>query len=333
MGLTGKQKAAMLLVSLDSSTAVGLLKGLSPGAVEQISIEIARLEASGQGDVKEAAKVAEEFVQTLQQGQGSSTINSFVNTTLAAVVDKNKAAEIETKMRQATARSDPFGPIRSAKQEDLSLALQGEHPQTIAVVLSELDTKKSQEILSHLDEDIRRNVVCRMAVLDSVGSGVRERIAATVKGRLRALSGESVSAKVGGREVSLRKLAVMLSGIEKEIRDGLLEEIKKQDEETCVTVKNLMVTWADILVIADRSLQEILRNIDAKVLAVALHGASEDIAKKIRSNISERAGASVDEEASLMQEPVKKEITQAREEIVQVLREANEEDKLRFLDR
>ena len=334
MGLSGKQKAAMLLVSLDSATAIGLLKGLSPKAVEQISIEVACLEASGRGDAKDAAKVAEEFVQTLQGEEGSSrTIDSFVHTTLPAVVDRDKAMEIQSKMLLARAQSDPFGPIRSAKQEDLSLALQGEHPQTVAVVLSELDTRKGQEILSHLEEEIRRNVVCRMAVLDSVGGGVRERIASTVKGRLRALLVQDVSETDGGRDASLRKLAVMLSGIEKEIRNGLLEEISKQDEETCAMVRNLMVTWVDILAIVDRSLQEVLRGIDSKVLAMALHGADEAIIQKIRSNISERAGATLDEEASLMQEPVAKEIDQAREEIVQLLRQANEEDKLRFLER
>jgi len=333
MGLSGKQKAAMLLVSLDSATAIGLLKGLSPKAVEQISIEVARLEARGSGDAKESAKVAEEFVQALQGEQGSSTIDSFVHTTLPAVVDRDKAMEIQSKMLLAKAQSDPFGPIRSAKQEDLSLALQGEHPQTVAVVLSELDTRKGQEILSHLEEGIRRNVVCRMAVLDSVGGGVRERIAATVKGRLRALSVQGVSETGGGRDSSLRKLAVMLSGIEKEIRNGLLDEISKQDEETCATVRNLMVTWADILAIVDRSLQEVLRGIDSKVLAMAIHGADEAIIQKIRSNISERASATLDEESSLMQEPVAKEIDQAREEVVQLLRQANEEDKLRFLER
>jgi len=94
-----------------------------------------------------------------------------------------------------------------------------------------------------------------------------------------------------------------------------------------------MVTWEDIPSIADRSLQEALRSIETKVLAVALFGAEEEIIQKIKSNISERVAASLEEETSLMQEPLPKEVLEARENIVNPLREANEQDKLRFVKR
>ena len=98
-------------------------------------------------------------------------------------------------------------------------------------------------------------------------------------------------------------------------------------------VRILMITWEDIPTIADRSLQEALRGVDAQKLAVALYGADEDISQKIRSNISERAATMLDEEASLMQEPLEKEVLDAREEVVKPLREANEEGKLRMVGR
>ena len=94
-----------------------------------------------------------------------------------------------------------------------------------------------------------------------------------------------------------------------------------------------MITWEDITEIADRSLQEALRTVEASKLAIALYGADEEIVQKIRSNISERLATTLDEEASLMQEPLPKEILEAREGIVQPLREANEEGKLRFAQR
>ena len=125
----------------------------------------------------------------------------------------------------------------------------------------------------------------------------------------------------------------MLSGLENDLRDQLLSEISKHDEETGKTVRNLMITWEDIPSIADRSLQEALRAVESGKLAVALYGAEEEIAQKIRSNISERAVTMLDEEASLMQEPLEKEVLDAREEVVGPLREANEEGKLRFVGR
>ena len=112
----------------------------------------------------------------------------------------------------------------------------------------------------------------------------------------------------------------------------LLGEIEEHDEDTANMVRALMVTWEDIPKIEDRSLQEILRTIDAGVLAKALFGADIIITEKIRSNISERAAEMVDEETSLMAEPRKKEILDAREEVVKPLREANEAEKLAFIE-
>jgi flagellar motor switch protein FliG len=90
-----------------------------------------------------------------------------------------------------------------------------------------------------------------------------------------------------------------------------------------------MITWEDIVTIADRSLQESLRNVESSTLAIAVYGADEDIIQKIRSNISERAMAILDEEISMMQDPLEKEVVDAREQVIKPLRDANEEGKLR----
>ena len=217
-----------------------------------------------------------------------------------------------------------------ASSDELVLALKGEHPQTIAVVLSELDPKKSQDVLSRLDEEIRIKAVCRMLNPELVGSGVKQRMAFTVSERLQGLKGETLSEKP---EQTLRKLAVVLSGLETDLRDQMLEEISKHDEETSKKVRNLMITWDDIASIADRSMQEALRNVEPGKLAVALYGANDVIIEKIRSNISERAVASLDEEISLMQDPIEKEVLEAREEVVNPLRDANEQGTLRVTGR
>jgi len=334
MALTGKQKAAALLMSLDTATATELLKGLPPEDIEQIGIELARLEASGQSSSKDQAKVANEFFQSLQKEQGQKTsVRSFLNETLSTVVGKDRAEEIKLKIKKATEKKDPFAAIRSASTDELVLALEDEHPRTIAVVLMELAPKKGQEVLSLLGQEVRLKVVCNMTSAETMGAEVRERMASMVSARLKTFEGETLVDRPGRREETLRKLAIVLSGVERELRDQLLDEIKKYDEETSVTVRKLMVTWEDIPAIADRSLQEALRAVEAGRLAVALYGADEEIVQKIRSNISERVAAMLDEEASLMQEPLPKEILEAREEIIKPLREANEEDKLRFVQR
>lgn len=331
MALSGKQKAAMLLMSLDTLTAVELLKGLGTDEIQEIAIELVRIDASQQRDVKEQAKVAQEFCNTLQQEQNQKfNVKTFINDMLVSVLDKEKVEQIQSQVKKATEKKDLFLDIRLAGTDELVLALEGEHPQTIAVVLSELPPKKSQEVLSLLDEEVRLKAVCKMTNPELMGSGVRQRMASTITKRLKSFKGETLVAKP---EQTLRKLAIVLSGLEKDMRDPMLDEIGKNDEETAAMVKRLMITWEDITSVADRSLQEALRSVDSGKLALALFGADEDIVQKIRSNISDRAVSMLDEETSLMQEPLEKEILDAREEVVRPLREANEEGTLRVTGR
>ncbi|MHC4653924.1 MAG: FliG C-terminal domain-containing protein [Planctomycetota bacterium] len=334
MVLTGKRKAAMLLMSLDAATAAELLKGIDPEEVQDIAMELARIDAAQQGDTKEQAKVAQEFCKSLREKKTPEfSMKGFFGEMLVNALGKDKAEEIQSQIKKATMQLELFAGIRSAGTDKLVLALEGEHPQTIAVVLSELAPKKSQEVLALLGEEVRLKAVCKMTNPDMLGAGVKQRIASIVCERLKSLKGETLAARPEQKGQNLRKLAIMLSGLEKDLRDQLLSEISKHDEETGKTVRNLMITWEDIPSIADRSLQEALRAVESGKLAVALYGADEEIAQKIRSNISERAVTMLDEEASLMQEPLEKEVLDAREEVVGPLREANEEGKLRFVGR
>jgi flagellar motor switch protein FliG len=334
MALMGKQKAAMLLMGLDSATATALLKDVAPEQVQELAIELARMEVAGERDKKEEARIVRDFCKLLKAGstQGLS-MKGFLNEVLISVLGKDKAEQIQSHIRDITTKKDVFATIRSAGAEELARALDGEHPQTVAVVLSELPVSKSQEILPLLDEEASLKAVCKMTNPDVRSAGVRHRIASLVSDRLRSFEGEGFITKAKKPQQALRELAILLSGLETELRDRLLDEVNKYDEETCSTVRMLMITWEDIPTIADRSLQEALRGIEGKTLAVALFGADEDIAQKIRSNMSDRAVAAVDEEASLMQEPLEKEVVDAREQVVAPLRQANEEGTLRRAQR
>ena len=331
MAPSGKQKAAMLLMSLDTMTAAELLRGLPADEVEDIAMELARIDASEQRDPKEQARIAREFYSSLQQKQAQRfSVRTFLNEMLVSILDKDRANHIQSQIRETIEKKDLFVDIRQASTEELVLALEGEHPQTIAVVLSELPPKKSQEVLSLLKEEARLKAVCKMTNPELVGNHVKQQIASTITQRLKSLKGETL---VERPEQTLRKLAIVLSGLEREMRNQMVDEIAKQDEEAATMVRRLMITWDDIPSVADRSMQEALRTVNANRLAVALHGADEEIVQKIRSNISERALATLDEEISLMQEPLEKEVLDAREEVVKPLRVANEEGKLRVKGR
>jgi flagellar motor switch protein FliG len=328
--LTGKQKAAMLLMSLDAATATELLKGLGAAEIQEIAMELARINASKQINTDEQTQIAQEFCSSLQQQASGFSMKTFLNEMLVTVLGKDTAEQIQSEVIRISGAKDVFGDIRQANTDELVLALEGEHPQTIAVILAELDPKKSQVVLSRLSEESRLQAVCRMLNPELVGSGVKQRMAITVSERLEGLKGETLSEKP---EQTQRKLAVVLSGLETDLRDKIIEEIEKQDEEIARTVRNLMITWDDIPSIANRSMQEALRSVEPGRLAVALFGANDAVVEKIRKNISERATASLEEEISLMQDPTEQEVLVAREEVVGPLRDANEQGTLRVTGR
>jgi flagellar motor switch protein FliG len=326
--LIGLRKAATLIMGLDGITAIELLKGRPPEEVQEIALLLAQVDASGQRDDKEEDKVAREFLGILQKRQSQRfSIRKFLNEMLSSVLGSSKAAEIKTQILNTTQQKDPFIDIRTAMTDELVLALKGQHPQTIATVLGELSPQKCQGILELLDDETRAQSVYRMTSLETLRPEMKRRIAEMVDERLAKFKGEVLPE---GKEQTLRRLAVVLGGMKTQMRDDLLEALTEKDDEIGTMVRTLMITWEDITSIADRSLQECLRNVEAGKMALALFEADPDIASKLRSNISERAVGMLDEEISLMQEPMEEEVTEAREEIVRPLREANEAGTLRI---
>ena len=332
MALTGKQKAAMLLMSLDAATASELLKGIDTELVQELAVELAYLDAAGYRSDKQNSEIARQFCSALQSNQGFH-LKSFLKEMLKSTVGNEKAEQIQTQIQDLIQKRDPFISIRSIDSQTIASVLENEHPQAVAVVLSELPPKKSSEILGLLGEGIRLSAVGRMTGSETVTGEAKMRIAETICKRLEAAAASATGATATVRpEQSLRKVAVILRNLGKELRDGLLGAIQDKDSEAGSKVTELMIVWEDIPQVADRSLQEALRGIDSQKLALALTKANQAIIEKVKSNISERAAATMEEEASLMSAPKKEDIKESREEIVKVLREMNVKGELSFME-
>jgi flagellar motor switch protein FliG len=332
MALTGKQKAAMLLMSLDATTAAELVRDLDTEVVQELAVELAYLDAAGFTSSEQSAEIAQQFCNSLQ-GQKAFHIDSFLNEMLKSTVGHERAGQIQSQIQDLLHKRDPFISIRSVEPQTIASAMENEHPQVAAVVLSELPAKKSSEVIGLLGEGIRLSAISRMTSCETVTAEAKARMAEMVCKRLEAFATGGTDEALATRpEQSLRKVAVILRNLGKELRDGLLGAIQEKDSKVGEMVANLMIVWEDVPQVADRSLQEALRGVDAKKLALALHKADEAIIQKIRSNISERAAATVDEEASLMSAPKKDDIEGAREEIIQILRGMNEKGELAFVE-
>ncbi len=331
MPLTGKQKAALLLTTLDVATAAELLKGIDATTVQELAVELTYLDAAGQRNAQQTTDVARQFCKSLQDESGFS-FKSFLRQMLRNTVGEEQAKRIQQEIQSLLQKRDPFMSIRSADVQSLTAILQTEHPQAIAVILSELPPKRGSEVIGTLGDDVRVNVISRMTSVNSIPHEAKMRIAQMIHTRLEDLK----ASQAGGTalqvspEQSLRKIAVIVRNLDKEIRDGVLEAIRQKDQEAGDKIANLMVVWEDVALVVGRSLQQALRGIDERKLALALHEAPDEIANKIKSNISERAAGMVNEEASLMSTPKKEDIHQARETIVDALRELNGKGELTF---
>lgn len=337
MVLTGKQKAAMLLMSLDATTAAELLKGVAPDMVQELAVEVAYLDASGHSNPVRSTEVARQFCESLVPEKKSDgfELKGFLRSMLSSTIGADKAERLQTQIGDLLQKRDPFIPIRSAEPKTLASILDKEHPQAIAVVLSELSARKSSDVLALLDEGIRVSVVTRLTGSQAVALEARMRIAELVCKRLNALTASDsggVSGGAVGSSPSLRKVAIMLRNLETEIRNGLMKNIEEKDGDVCKQIAELMVLWDDIVDIEDRSLQQAMREVDMQKLALALVEADDAIVRKIRSNISERAAETIDEETSLMSSPKPAEIETARDEITAVLRGINEKGNLSFAE-
>jgi flagellar motor switch protein FliG len=330
MALTGKQKVALLLMGLDESTAADLLKSIEPGQAQEVALELAYLDTQAYSEVAdESRETLQVFYDALRAGKGFH-LKTFLKNVLEQSMGKAKAVEFESYVKKEAKKRDPFVAVRLATVDELVFALQSEDPSTVGIVLSELAPRKARQILEALDEELRTRTVCAMTRLKGIGPEVRGRVASIVTDRLKAFETEILPEREEG---ALRRLALVLSGLRGEQRERLLDAIKKQDDKMFTKLRSSMLTWEDIPSVADRSLQEVVRTVDIRKLAVALHGATEEVIAKVRPNISQRAAANLDEEISLMQEPTQENVFEAREEILTPLREANEKGTLRMARR
>jgi flagellar motor switch protein FliG len=310
-------------------------------------VELANLDAAGYRDSKQSIEFARQFCDSLR-AEKEYYFKDFLKEMLKSTVSHEKTEQIQTRIQDLMQKRDPFTIIRSAGSQTIASVLEGQHPQAVAVVLSELPKNKSSEILGLLGEGIRISAISRLNSCERVTAEAKERIAQTVSSRLEVVTGGSQSQKISVQtcptdgvdgdlstrpnQSSLNKVAIILRNLCKEIRDGLLGAIQRKDSRTDEMVADLMLVWEDIPQITDSSLQKVLRRIETGQLALALVRADEAIVNKIKSNISEQALVLLDKGASSVSVHKKKDIEQARDAVVNVLLEMNEKDELEFIE-
>lgn len=315
--LTGRQKAAILLMVLGPEASSQITRSLTPEELEQVSLEIARLErvpAAVAEAVLAEWQATEEAAHSLAAG-GVDYAREILERTLgpqkAAVVLKR----IESQLKESTG----FYNLRNSDPSQLAGILRNEHPQTIALILAHLDPALVADVLTQIDAELGSEVLFRMARMDKVMPDVLEVVERSLgSDTALALSHEYTSA--GGPASVAAVLNLIAGSLEKD----LLEQIERQDPELSEEIKSLMFVFEDIGGLDDRSLQRVLREVESKELALALKAASDSLTERILSVMSQRAVNALKEEMEFLGPVRVREVEAAQAAVVKVVRALEE---------
>ncbi|HEV2398290.1 MAG TPA: flagellar motor switch protein FliG [Candidatus Sulfotelmatobacter sp.] len=318
----GARKAAVLMVILGEEAASQIYRHLPPQEVEQISREIAALSAV---DPPTALAVMEEFERLIMAGdylaQGGK---EYANKLLIKAFGEEGAKEL---LRQVSLTAEmsagKLDSLRKADPQQLAKFVEGEHPQTVALILAHLEAKQASSLVMRLPEELRAEAIKRLAQLRQFSPEMAQRVSLVLHKRLESLGEQSRRAYAG-----LRGVADVMNRLEINTAKTILEGIEKEDPKLAVSIRNLMFTFEDLLSIPEAGIRELLGQMDKKTLATALRGASEELRSYIFKSMSSRAVEMLKEDMEILGPVKSREIHKAQIEAVAVARRLEAEGKL-----
>ncbi len=310
--MSGKQKAAILLVSLRPEISSLVFKQFREEEIEELTLEIASLKRI-QPEHRDA--VLEEFYELVVAREYLEHGGiEYARELLEKALGPQKADDIINRLT-ASLQVRPFDFARKTDATQLLNFIQNEHPQTIALILAYLDPEQSGLILSALSPELQVNVARRLAKLDRTTPEVLQEIESTLEERLSAFVVEDYT-MAGGIEATVDILNMVDRATEKTIIDSLEEEEPELAEE----IRRRMFVFEDIIILDDRSIQKVLREVDSKDLALALKTASEEVSSRIFKNMSKRAAQMLQEDIEFMGPARLRDIEETQQKIVATIR-------------
>ena len=320
--LSGKRKVAILLVLLGDEIATEIYKNLAEVEVRVISQEIANLDYVSPEAAEKVLKEYHELSLTQQYlAQGGQ---DYANKLLVKAYGEAEARVlIEEVMRTQELSVQNLDTLQKADPQQLAKFIQGEHPQTIALVLAHLTPKAARAVLMLLPEKTRGHAVRRLAQMQQFSPEMVKKISVILHRRLTALGQQSRRAYGG-----VKAVADLLNQIDQESGAGILEAIEQDDAQLATSIRNLMFTFEDFLEVPDPGMRELLGQVDKKTLAIALKGGSEDIKAHFFKCMSTRAVEMLKEDMESLGPIRSREVNAAQQEIVTVARRLEGEGKM-----
>ena len=316
----GIQKAAILLIALGPEKSASIFKHLKEDEIEELTLEIANTR-SVSPQTKES--VLNEFYQVcLAQQYIAEGGIGYAKELLDKALGSDKAQEVITKLT-ASLQVRPFEFVRKTDPSQVLNFIQDEHPQTIAMILSYLSPAQSAMILGALTPEKQADVAKRIAKMDRTSPDVIKEVERVLERKLSSLINQDYTI-VGGVDAIVGILNTVDRGTEKHIMESLeIEEPELADE-----IRKKMFVFEDILLLDDRAIQRVLRDVDNNDLAVALKGANEEVQNVIFKNLSKRLAAMIREDMEFMGPVRMKDVEEAQQKIVNIIRKLEDSGEI-----
>jgi flagellar motor switch protein FliG len=312
MGLRSNEKVAVLLIALGKELSAQIFKQLSEEEIEQITMDIANMRTITK-EMKDA--VLEEFYQVcLVQNYISEGGIVYAQEILNSAIGQQKAMEIINKLT-STLQVRPFDFVRKADPNQILNFIQNEHPQTIALVFSYLDSNLAANILAALPLDLQIEVVARIAKMNRTSPEYIKEIERILERKLSTMVVTDYTT-VGGVDA----IVSMLNNVDRGTEKHILENLELQNGELAEEIRRRMFVFEDIVKLNKMAIQRVLREVDKHDLTVALKGTPEDVAKVIYENISKRLQEMIKEDLQIMGPVRVRDVEEAQQKIVNIIR-------------
>lgn len=310
--MTAHEKAAILFIALGGEYAAKVFAHMDEDEIEAITLDIAN---NKHVSIEKKNMVINEFYQLMMANDYISTGGlEYAQDVLEKALGAEKAADI-LKRLTTSLQVRPFEFLRKADNAQLLSFLQNEHPQTIALVMAYLDPQQAGIIMTGLPIDSQADVAKRIALMDRTSPDVVREIERVLEKKLSSMSMQDFTSAGG-----VQAVVEILNRVDRGTERAIIESLEVDNPELAEEIKQLMFVFEDIVMLDDRSVQIVLREVDTKELALAMKATNDDVTAKIYKNMSKRAADMLKEELSYMG-PVKiRDVEEAQSKIVNVIR-------------
>ena len=319
-GISGIQKAAVLLISLGPEMSAKIFKHLKEDEIEDLTLEIANTRSVSPQTKDE---VLNEFYEVcLAQQYIAEGGIGYAKELLEKALGVDKAQDVIGRLT-ASLQVRPFEFVRKTDASQLLNFIQDEHPQTIALILSYLPSAQASQIIASLPLDKQADVAKRIAQMDRTSPDVIKEVEKILERKLVSLVNQDYTI-VGGVDAIVEILNFVDRGTEKHI----MENLEIEEPELAEEIKRKMFVFEDILSLDDKTIQRVLRDVDNNDLGVALKAAAEEVQNVIFNNLSSRLATMIKEDMEFMGPVRMKDVEEAQQKIVNIIRKLEDSGEI-----